>query len=205
MLTKDGFDLWADEYDNSVGLAAERDTYPFAGYKVLLNEIYNRVLSASQKTVLDIGFGTGTLSAKLYAKGCSIFGQDFSERMIALAQAKMPLAKLYQGDLSQGLVNEVKKQKYDVVIATYSLHHLADEQKVRLLNELLTLLNDGGCIYVGDIAFETRQKLEECRAQTGDEWDDEEHYFVFEELKRFFPKLKIQRISCCAGLLSLPK
>lgn len=48
---------------------------------------------------LDIGFGTGTLTTKLYEQGCSIYGQDFSSRMIELSSEKMPNAHLYQGDL----------------------------------------------------------------------------------------------------------
>ena len=65
MLSNKGFDLWADDYDKSVGVSDEDGTYPFAGYKTILNEIYNRVLNSSAKTVLDIGFGTGTLTSKL--------------------------------------------------------------------------------------------------------------------------------------------
>ena len=33
MLNEQGFDLWADGYDRSVGLSDEGNTYPFAGYK----------------------------------------------------------------------------------------------------------------------------------------------------------------------------
>ena len=66
MLNNNGFELWADDYDKSVGLSDEDGTYPFAGYKTILNAIYNRVLSVSSKSVLDIGFGTGTLTSKLY-------------------------------------------------------------------------------------------------------------------------------------------
>ncbi len=47
-------------------------------------------------TILVIGFGTGTLTTKLYEEGCRIWGQDFSGRMIELAKAKMPEAKIYQ-------------------------------------------------------------------------------------------------------------
>lgn len=72
MLSCKGFDLWADGYDKSVGLSDEDGTYPFAGYKDVLNEIYNNVLSRGG-TVLDIGFGTGTLASKLYEKGCKIY------------------------------------------------------------------------------------------------------------------------------------
>ena len=77
MLNKKGFDLWADGYDVSVGLSDEENTYPFAGYKTVLNSIYRTVLAKPKATVLDIGFGTGTLTAKLYEQGCAIYGQDF--------------------------------------------------------------------------------------------------------------------------------
>lgn len=205
MLNNKGFDLWADDYDKSVGISDENETYPFAGYKTVLNEIYNRVLNASAKTVLDIGFGTGTLTTKLYEQGCMIYGQDFSERMIALAQEKMPNAKLVQGDFTKGLSEPLKHQKYDAIIATYSLHHLTDEQKISFMNSLLSLLNDGGSIYIGDVAFETRTSLEKCMNDAGDAWDDDEIYFVFEELKKSFPNMTFEKISCCAGLLSLHK
>lgn len=109
MLSNEGFDLWANEYDKSVGLSDEDGTYPFAGYKAVLNEIYNIILSSDSKNVLDIGFGTGTLTSKLYEHGCEIYGQDFSEKMIELAQAKMPNALLYQGDFSKGLVEPLTK------------------------------------------------------------------------------------------------
>ena len=111
MLNQKGFDLWADGYDKSVGLSNENGTYPFAGYREVLNQIYNGVLSGQGKTILDIGFGTATLTSKLYEQGYTIYGQDFSERMIELAQAKMPQAKLYQGDFGIGLVEELKKHK----------------------------------------------------------------------------------------------
>lgn len=205
MLNSNGFDVWADGYDESVRLADESDAYPFAGYATILREIYGRVCASGAKAVLDIGFGTGTLAGQLYQQGCDVFGQDFSSRMIQLAQEKMPRAQLYQGDFSLGLVQELKQQRYDAIIATYALHHLTDEQKVAFLQELLPLLQDNGCIYVGDVAFATRAQLEQCKAQAGDDWDASEIYFVYDELKQAFPQLRFEPVSHCAGLLTLKK
>lgn len=205
MLNSNGFDVWADGYDESVRLADENDAYPFAGYATILKEIYGRVCASGAKAVLDIGFGTGTLAGQLYQQGCDVFGQDFSSRMIQLAQGKMPRAKLYQGDFSLGLVQELKQQRYDAIIATYALHHLTDEQKAAFLQELLPLLQDNGCIYVGDVAFATRAQLEQCKAQAGDDWDALEIYFVYDELKQAFPQLRFEPVSHCAGLLTLKK
>lgn len=205
MLDSKGFDLWANDYDKSVGISDEEKTYPFAGYKDILNAIYCRILSASAKKVLDIGFGTGTLSSKLYENGCMIFGQDFSENMIEATQKKMPDAKLFCGDFSKGLLKPLTEQKYDAIVATYSLHHLTDEQKETFIKSLVPLLNDGGKIYIGDVAFYSRTELEKCRNIAGEEWDEDEIYFVFDEIKKAFPKMRFEQFSACAGLLSLEK
>lgn len=205
MLDNKGFDLWADSYDKSVAASYEGETYPFAGYKRVLNEIYNRILSIPAKTVLDIGFGTGYLTSKLYEHGCTIYGQDFSEKMIECAQEKMPNAKLFQGDFSKGLVKPLTQQTYDAIVATYSLHHLTDRQKVSFIHSLRALLNDGGCIYIGDVAFERRTLLEKCREEAGDNWDSDEIYFVMDELQKDIPEIKFKKMSYCAGLLSLRK
>lgn len=203
MLDDKGFDLWADGYDKSVDGSDEDGTYPFAGYKRILNEICSRVLKNKSKAVLDIGSGTGTLTMKLYEQGCQIRGQDFSEKMIELARARMPEAEFYQGDFSKGLVEELKQHRYDAIIATYSLHHLPDSQKIDFIKEILPLLRDGGCLYIGDIMFETRTELERCKVIAGDEWDDDEFYFVADELAASIPQMRYEKVSFCAGLLSV--
>ena len=203
MLNETGFDLWADGYDRSVQRSDAEGSYPFAGYREILNDIYRRVLAAGGGDVLDIGFGTGTLTAKLYEQGCHIWGQDFSARMVELAQEKMPQAALYCGDFSKGLVEELQSRQYDAIIATYSLHHLMDDRKVTFLQSLRSLLRAGGYIYVGDVAFQTRAELDACKAQAGDSWDEDEIYFVYDELKEKLPELEFERFSDCAGVLRL--
>ena len=169
MLDNKGFDLWADGYDKTVGVSDEENTYPFAGYKDVLGTIYKTIMEKQNAVVLDIGFGTGTLTTKLYENGCTIYGQDFSARMIELASEKMPNAHLYQGDFTQGLVEPLLAQRYDFIVATYSLHHLTDEQKVCFLRMLRDHLNPGGQILIGDVAFENRSQLEQCQKDVGDE------------------------------------
>ena len=203
MLDNKGFDLWADGYDKAVGVSDEKNVYPFAGYKEILGRIYQIIMEKPGATVLDIGFGTGTLTTKLYENGCIIYGQDFSSGMLARASAKMPEAHLFQGDIINGLVVPLLLQRYDFIVATYSLHHLTDEQKKVFLRLMLDQLNENGRILIGDVAFRTREELEKCRRETGDEWDDEEVYFVADEMKKEFPGLEFTQVSHCAGILSL--
>ncbi len=205
MLDKKGFDLWADGYDADVGLSDQDNTYPFAGYREVLGTVFRIVMEKEHADVLDIGFGTGTLTKKLYEYGCTVYGQDFSSRMIELASREMPGAHLFQGDFTRGLSEPLRHHTYDFIVATYSLHHLTDGQKVTFLISLLDRLKEDGKILIGDVAFRTRDELEKCRRSAGDEWDDEEYYFVADELKRAFPALSFTRISFCAGVLSLAR
>ena len=184
MLDQKGFDLWADGYDRAVGLSDGDNSYPFAGYKEVLGRIYRTVMEKPAAAVLDVGFGTGTLTSKLYENGCEVYGQDFSARMIELASGKMPDAHLYQGDFSEGLAEPLRERRYDFIVATYSLHHLTDVQKTVFLRSLLERLEESGKILIGDVAFETRADMEQCMREAGDEWDDEEFYCVAEELRK---------------------
>ncbi len=203
MLDNKGFDLWADGYDKSVGVSEEDNAYPFAGYKKILGNIYEIIMKKPNAVVLDVGFGTAALTTKLYENGCVIYGQDFSARMIELASEKMPGAHLYQGDFSQGLVEELKQESYDFIVATYSIHHLADDQKIAFLRELLDHLRDGGRILIGDVAFKSRDELEACKEGCGDEWDDEEVYCVADDLKQEFPNLEFKKTTFCSGILTI--
>ena len=203
MLNNTGFDQWADEYDRSVARSDAAGSYPFAGYQEILAAIADRVTAHGGGDVLDIGFGTGTLTARLYAQGCRIYGQDFSERMVQLAQEKMLNAELYSDDFRQGLAEPLRARRYDFIIATYSLHHLTDAEKVLFLNGLLELLQEDGEILIGDVAFRTRAELEACRKQAGASWDEDEIYFVADELAPALPQLKFTLFSACAGILSL--
>ena len=205
MLDNKGFDVWAEEYDTSVKLSSEDSTYPFVGYNEIVNKIYDIVMSKSNATVLDIGFGTGTLTQKLYQYGCDIYGQDFSLKMIELASNKMPNANLYQGDFTKGIVKQLKQRSYDFIVATYSIHHLKEDEKVKFLHELLTLLDKNGMILIGDVMFETQEQLEKCREELLDKWDDDEFYCVVSDLTKEFPNLQFERISFCSGIISLSK
>ena len=203
MLDQKGFDLWADGYDKAVGISDEDNTYPFAGYKEVLGRIFRAVMEKPGAVVLDIGFGTGTLTTKLYENGCTVYGQDFSARMIELAREKMPDAVLVHGDFSKGLDESLYAPRYDFIISTYALHHLDSAGKLPLIRELLDCLKPGGKLLVGDVAFRTQEDLDACRREAGEEWDDEEFYFIRDEMLKDFPEMEYKQVSGCAGLMIL--
>ncbi len=208
MLNKQGFNLWADGYDDTVQVSEESNLYPFAGYKLVLDTIFNEVMQNKESTVLDIGFGTGVLTTKLYENGHHIVGLDFSSRMITLAQPKMPQAHLIEWDITNGLPDVVKESKYDSIVSTYTLHHLTDEHKVQFIKNLIPLLSENGKIFIGDISFQTQDQLETCRNNSIDYWDEDEFYFVNEKVNSLlqgFCKIEFHPLSHCGGVFIITK
>jgi putative AdoMet-dependent methyltransferase len=208
VLNKQGFNLWADNYDNTVQISEENNDYPFAAYKQILNVIFNEVMQKNCSKVLDIGFGTGVLTSKLYENRHQIDGLDFSPKMISIAKAKMPEAHLIEWDISKGLPSEILNNRYDSIVSTYTLHHLKDEEKVSFVFKLLSLLKEEGQILIGDISFQNREKLNICRQKNLHHWDDDEFYFVFDELKSALANVcncKFHPISHCGGVIVISK
>ena len=72
------------------------------------------------------------------------------------------------------------------------------KRKMSLLKSLKTTLI---------IAFKTRELLEKCKANYNEYWDDEEIYFVFEELKEslYNKNISFTEISHCSGVIQISK
>ena len=206
MLDNKGFDMWADGYDRSVNLSEEDNEYPFAGYKDVLNYIYYQVRDENSANVLDIGFGTGVLTTRLYDAGYAITGIDFSRNMIDIAREKMPNATLIDWDFSKGLPNEIVDRRFDYIISTYAIHHLTEKEKEGFIKLLINLLNEKGKILIGDVSFETRNELETCKEKFDELWDYDEIYFVADEIIKDFDdrySCVFTKISHCAGVLTI--
>lgn len=206
MLDSKGFDLWSDGYDESVNLSEYSHEYPFAGYKEVLNNIYCQARKKENPNILDIGFGTGVLTTQLYKAGCNITGIDFSKNMRDITQPKMPNAKLINWDFSKGIPEEIKHQFFDFIISTYAIHHLTDIQKISFIKSLTLMLNENGKILIGDVSFNTRNEYNESRKKYCHIWDDDEIYFVAEEIKNNLSNkylCEYTKISHCAGILSI--
>lgn len=208
MLDQQGFNLWADHYDQTVQVSDDNNEYPFAGYKDILNKIYNVVMAKEHSNVLDIGFGTGVLTTKLYEAGHNIDGLDFSSQMIDIAKAKMPEARLLEWDIANGIHPEFLGDKYDFIVSTYTLHHLTYEEKISFIEQLSPLLKDDGKILIGDVAFETREELNDCRENNIDVWDHDEFYLVYEESELALGDkyhCEFHKISHCGGVMTMKR
>lgn len=117
-------------------------------------------------------------------------------------------ATFIQWDFSKGLPKSLLEQRYyyDYVISTYALHHVNEEKQVEILSNLAPLLKPQGTALIGDISFESRLDLVNCRNLYGSLWDDEEFYFVAEEVITPLSSVydcQYKQISHCAGVFVL--
>lgn len=207
MLNKQGFNQWAQSYDQAVSESDRNHRYPFAGYEEIMQAIEKQVSSKKAPQVLDMGFGTGKLTQRLAQLGAEIVGVDFSEKMIEIAKEKIPQGLFICHDFSGGVPEQVKKMSFDFIISTYAIHHLTAIQKQKLLTQLVKLLKEGGEIILGDVLFESRTSMEECRQHFLQDWDEDEIYLVQEEMTDWLQDFQQTwyYASNCSGLVILKK
>lgn len=121
---------YADEY-------RERELLDFE--KMMFDETV--ALTKPEARILDLGCGSGSPYDKYFSdKGFRLTGVDFSDKQIALARKKNPSGTYITGDISEFKTD----QKYDVVLALFSILHVPRNEHRALFENIYSWLNDGG-------------------------------------------------------------
>ena len=108
---------------------------------------------AEAPEILDVGAGTGLLSAYLLEKfpGARLTLMDISENMLAMARqrfATRPETRYVTCDYSRSELGG----PYDIVCSALSIHHLETEDKRQLFHRIHTSLRPGGMFVNADQA-----------------------------------------------------
>lgn len=196
------FDDWASTYDHDV-LAY---SFPFDGYENVLDAAFALAEAKSGMSVLDLGIGTGNLTARFAAIGCQAWGVDFSPAMLAAAQRKLPQARLFQTDLLAEWPAALER-RFDRIVSAYTFHHFPLADKVRLVSRLaIRHLTPGGWLVIADIAFPTQAALEAVKQSAGEDWDDEIYWVAAEAVPAMQAaglNVDFCMVSSCAGVFKL--
>lgn len=110
------------------------------GAKKIVKQFANNI---NNKSILDIGCGTGVLYEPLKKAGATtITSIDVSDEMIRLAKEKYPDGNFLVEDVLTWDTDE----KFDTILMYNVYPHLMDKQK--LVDKVYSLLNDGGTFIV---------------------------------------------------------
>jgi tRNA (cmo5U34)-methyltransferase len=107
----------------------------------------------NRPAILDIGAGTGLLSALLLQRypDASLTLLDISDQMLKVAHKRFsgnPDVRYITGDYSTGDL----RGSYDVVCSALSIHHLLHDDKQTLFRRIYDALNPGGVFVNADQA-----------------------------------------------------
>ncbi len=115
---KQGYDLWADTYDQTLN--------PI----VWMDARYSLSLLAPQpaEMILDAGCGTGRNFAPIVAAGSNLIAMDFSLQMLKVAHQRNLAIPLISADLEKGF--PYRTTTFDAVLSALIGEHLKDLDKV---------------------------------------------------------------------------
>jgi putative AdoMet-dependent methyltransferase len=157
-------DPYASGYDAHV---RQEDNPIRAGYSAV--QAWLGQMVAEDTAVLDLGCGTGNTILALPA-GCRVTAVDISRNMIAIAREKLSdrHVTFHIGDIL-AYVHTADLQQFDVVVSCYALHHLLDEEKLRLFACLQEGMKRNGRVLIGDLMLKNehdRQRILDKYAHT---------------------------------------
>ena len=128
----------------------QRSLAPANSFDRLIDEI---IQPKGGEAVLDVGCGAGSIMPRLRAS--RYIGIDLNAAHIAAAKERFPDADFRAGDAIQFL--ETTPERFDLVTMIGLLHHLDDDQVVRIMKGADRVLMPGGRVVAFDCGFEKNQ------------------------------------------------
>ena len=194
----------AEGYDDDV----KDESFPIrTGYAETLQWVFSNAEVVKDKRVLELGSGSGNLTEKIHQ--CSeIVCVDVSEEMEKLAREKLEHLKTRKFIADDILgVFDGELGSFHVVMSTYTIHHLLEEEKKMLFNKIWKVLEPGGVAIFGDLMLESKDlkksQIEKYRKQgedvTAEAIEEEFFWYVDESLlaleKLCFQSIRVKRFS----------
>ena len=108
---------------------------------------------AAGRRVLEIGCGTGAVTARMLEHGARVDAVDQNPEM--MDQARRRLEEEHRGSLrliesSASEIDSLKAEAYDAVVASFSLSEMSDDERAYVLAQTVRLLRPGGSAVVAD-------------------------------------------------------
>ena len=118
-------------------------------------ELVKQVGIQPKQCVLDLGCGTGTLVVLLKRRypAAQIFGLDPDPKALRRAKKKVRRAGVAV-QLDEGFADQLPYDEgtFDRVLSSFMLHHLEDQDREKMLREVLRVLKPAGTFHLLDFA-----------------------------------------------------
>ncbi|MBW4646978.1 MAG: methyltransferase domain-containing protein [Goleter apudmare HA4340-LM2] len=144
-------------------------------------EVIAHCLPTSTRRILELGCGTGELSLKILNRypEAKIIALDYSPRMLEFAQAKITAAGYEQrwtgvqadfGDWAHHPAEFDIGREFDACVSSLAIHHLKDEIKFKLFQQIADSLSHHGCFWNADPVLPELPALSEVYEIAREEW-----------------------------------
>lgn len=144
-----------EEYESEEGLAARRAAYTNAEGPDAVAMVFDAVVEARPRRVLEVGCGMGQLAERMHQEfDGEVTAIDLSERMVELTRARGVDARV--GDVQQ---LPFADGSFDCVVAAWMLYHVPDVG--RGLDEIVRVLRASGRLVVATNGSDHLQELRE--------------------------------------------
>lgn len=129
------FSRWAPIYD---------------GFELVLSDIRKKIvqqIDATNKSVLDVATGTGSLAIELSNSAAKVVGIDLSSKMLEVAEKKRKNNNLTFLLMDASKTN-FDDEEFDVVTISLGLHDMPPEVRTLVLKEIKRVLKKEGKLYI---------------------------------------------------------
>ncbi|MFA9466130.1 MAG: class I SAM-dependent methyltransferase [Velocimicrobium sp.] len=181
-------------YDKMVQEKSGDELGLFDKYEDTFLKIRDKIIGYDIKNIIDFGCGTGNLSGLLSEK-MNVIGIDKNSEMIQEGKRKYPKMHFIESSILD--VSNIK-EKADIVVSSYVLHGLIEEEQQKALFNML-LLSDQKKVILIDYMFEnmkTKQTYKEnlLKNNRADLWEfiESKHFFIVEDLRKYIEKLNLK-------------
>jgi tRNA (cmo5U34)-methyltransferase len=144
-------------------------------------EVITRCLPSTTRRILELGCGTGELSLKILNRfpDVQIIALDYSPRMLQFAQTKITASEYesrwtgVQADFGDWANNSDKfdlGSEFDASVSSLAIHHLEDNMKFKLFQQIADSLSPNGCFWNADPILPELPALGEVYKAAREEW-----------------------------------
>ncbi|MFB2878227.1 class I SAM-dependent methyltransferase [Floridanema aerugineum] len=144
-------------------------------------DVLVKCIPANVDRILELGCGTGELSLKLLNRfpTVQIIAVDYSPRMLQYAQEKIRVAGYQQrwiakeadfGEWANNSQTANIGNNFDACVSSLAIHHLTDEMKLKLFQQIRHSLNPGGVFWNADPILPESELMKTVYQTAREEW-----------------------------------